>query len=247
MAIMDAALLESLGLTQNESKVYLALLELGETKTGPIVKKTHMHRVLIYDSLESLKQKGLTSFVIKQNIKFFQASDPKRLVEFIEEKKAQAQQILPELEILQKTASSHQTVSVYEGLVGLKSAMNNMLKELSPGGTHYVFASGNMAPTMGPYYDLYQKIKKNNKIKTYVLYDFSFKKQKPIIDRTTAQEIRFFEFQTFPTDTWIYNDKVLIVTYTASPPVAILIESKETAQSYKRMFDGFWARGEKYK
>ncbi len=237
--------LVELGLTENESKTYLALLEIGETKTGPIVKLTGMHRVLIYDALESLIKKGLASYVIKQNIKFFQAADPHRLVDFLDEKKTHATNLLPELNILQKTSKQKQTVSIYEGQAGLKSAISNMVKELSPGGTHYVFASGNMAPTLGSYYDIYQKTKKEHNIQTYALFDVSFKNKKEILKRTIAKEIRYFMFETFPTDTWIYNDKVLIVTYTANPAVAILIESQETANSYKRMFDGFWKQAKK--
>ena len=45
---------------------------------------------------------------------------------------------------------------------------------------------------------------------------------------------------SFPTDTWIYNDKVLIVNYVGDPPVAILIANKLTARSYKVFFDNFW-------
>ncbi|MGV8150360.1 MAG: TrmB family transcriptional regulator [Candidatus Woesearchaeota archaeon] len=241
---MDLAQLEILGLTRNEAVTYKVLLETGETKTGPIVKKTGLHRVLIYDALESLIKKGLASYVIKENIKYFKASDPERLIEFLEEKKEIARELVPQLKILGIESESKQTVSIYEGIVGLKSAMNNMIKELSPGGTHYVFASGNMAPTMGPYYDLYQEIKRKNKIKTYAIGDDTFRAKREIIKRTSA-DIRFYNLGPFPTDTWIYNDKVLIVTYTATPPVAVLIQSKETAESYKRLFHSFWKRAKR--
>ncbi len=241
---MDLAQLETLGLTHNEARTYKALLETGETKTGPIVKKTGLHRVLIYDALESLIKKGLASYVIKENIKYFKASDPERLVEFLDEKKDLAKELVPQLRILSLESESKQTVSIYEGIVGLKSAMNNMVKELSPGGTHYVFASGNMAPTMGPYYDLYQKIKIKNKIKTIVIYDETFRVHQDIIARTSG-DIKFYDLGPFPTDTWIYNDKVLIVTYTANPSVAILIQSKETAESYKKLFENFWKRAKR--
>lgn len=241
---MDLAQLEVLGLTHNEARTYEALLETGETKTGPIVKKTGLHRVLIYDALESLIKKGLASYVIKENIKYFKASDPERLVEFLEEKKQLAKELVPQLKILSIESSNTQTVSIYEGIIGLKSAMNNMIKELAPGGTHYVFASGNMAPAMGPYYDLYQKEKIKNKIKTIVIYDESFRVHQDIIARTSG-DIKFFDLGPFPTDTWIYNDKVLIVTYTAKPSVAVFIQSQETADSYKRMFESFWKKAKR--
>ena len=84
------------------------------------MKKTGLHRVLIYDALESLIKKGLASYVIKENIKYFQAADPQRLLNFIEEKQEQAKSIIPELALLQTQSHKKQTVSIYEGIKGLK-------------------------------------------------------------------------------------------------------------------------------
>ncbi len=241
---MDTATLENLGLTHNEALTYTALMEIGETTTGAIVKKTGLHRVLIYDALESLIKKGLASYVIKENVKYFQAADPARLLDFIKEKEEQAKSILPELSLLHQQAGKKQTVSIYEGIKGLKSAMNNMLNELASKDYHYVFASGHMAPAMGPYYDLFQKIKLQKKVFTHIIYDLSFRSQQEIITRTFGEK-RFYPLTQFLTDTWIYKNKVLIVTYSATPPVAILIESQETANSYKKIFEGFWKRAKK--
>jgi sugar-specific transcriptional regulator TrmB len=231
--------LEQLGLTHNEALTYKALLQTGETKTGSLVKKTKLHRVQIYDALESLINKGLASYVIKENIKYFQAADPSRLVDFVEEKKVIAEEMLPQLNLLKQEGNQKQTVSIYEGIKGLKSAMNNMLKELENTSDHYVFASGHMAEAMGSYYYVFQKIKKKKKIKTSILYDEAFRKRKDIISKT-YYKIRYSPLSYFPTDTWIYNNKVLIVTYTCKPPIAILIQSQETADSYKGLFNGFW-------
>ena len=47
------------GLTENESKVYLALLDLGPSLAGQISRKTGMHRRTVYDTTEMLIKKGL--------------------------------------------------------------------------------------------------------------------------------------------------------------------------------------------
>lgn len=236
---MDLSKIEELGLNKNEAKVYRALLELGETKTGPIVKKTEMHRVLIYDALESLIKKGLASYVTKENIKYFRAADPERIVDFIKEKEEKANALIPELKSLQERNLSKQSVDIYEGIVGLKSVLNKMLQELTSKDEHLVFASGLMSMTVGDYYYLYQKEKQRKHILTRGICDVAFKQRQDIIKRTYAK-IRFFPLGPFPTDTWIYKDKVLIVNYTTKPPVAILITSQETANSYKRIFEGYW-------
>ncbi len=238
---MNIEKLEELGLTRNEASTYKALLEIGETKTGSIVKKTGLHRVLIYDALESLIKKGLASYVVKENIKYFQATDPENLIEFLEEKTQNAKAILPDLKNLMSHKQSKQSVVIYEGVKGLKSVLNNMLKELTSKDEHLVFASGLMSLYVGDYYYLYQKEKKKKHILTKGICDIAFKEKKDIIKSTYAK-IRFYPLGPFPTDTWIYKDKVLIVNYTTNPPVAILITSQETSDSYKRIFEGFWKK-----
>lgn len=238
---MNIEKLEELGLTRNESLTYKALLEIGQTKTGAIVKKTILHRVLIYDALESLIKKGLVSYVIKENIKYFQATNPENLVEFLEEKTQNAKAILPDLKNLMSHHEGKQAVVVYEGIKGLKSVLNSMLNELTSKDEHLVIASGLMSLYIGDYYYLYQKEKKKKHILTKGICDISFKEKKDIIKATYAK-IKFYPLGPFPTDTWIYKDKVLIVNYTTNPPVAILITSQETAESYKRIFEGFWKK-----
>jgi hypothetical protein len=63
--------------------------------------------------------------------------------------------------------------------------------------------------------------------------------------KATYGKIKFYPMGAFPTDTWIYKDNILIVTYTANHPIAVLITGKETANSYKKIFEGYWknARG----
>lgn len=231
--------IEELGLSKNEAKVYLALLELGETKTGLIVKKTEMHRVLIYDALESLIKKGLASYVTKENIKYFRAVDPERILDFIKEKEEKANILIPQLRELQENNLSKQSVEIYEGIIGLKSALNNMIKELTSKDDHLVFASGKMEPTLKEYYYTYQNEKRRKKILTKGIVDLPFRQRKQLIKDTYAK-IRFYPLGPIANDIWIYKDKVLIVTYTANPPIAIIITSQETADSYKRIFEGYW-------
>ena len=61
--------LKDIGLTDYESKVYLALLEIGEGTSGEIINKAGIHTGKIYEILASLKNKGLISEVIVNNIK----------------------------------------------------------------------------------------------------------------------------------------------------------------------------------
>ena len=106
---MNTETLEKAGLTKNEIKVYLALLEKGESTSGPLIKAIGINSSKVYESLERLQKKGLVSYVKKANKKYFQAAEPERLLDYIDEKKRQLdeekeemQKMLPELKIRKK-------------------------------------------------------------------------------------------------------------------------------------------------
>ena len=107
---VNTQILEKVGLTKGEIKVYLALIELGESSSGAIIIKAKVSRSKVYEVLEKLKEKGLVSEVIKENIKYFQAGNPKVILEYIKKKKEELKEqeedfkkILPNLEEMQKS------------------------------------------------------------------------------------------------------------------------------------------------
>ena len=54
---MHEETLAKIGMTQNESKVYLALLKLGMTPAQPLVRESGLHRSRVYEVLEKLQAK----------------------------------------------------------------------------------------------------------------------------------------------------------------------------------------------
>ena len=62
MLMKTEKLLEHIGLTKNEVKVYLALLDTGLTTTSAIIKETCINTSKVYESLERLLKKGLVSY-----------------------------------------------------------------------------------------------------------------------------------------------------------------------------------------
>ena len=124
---MNTKILEELGLTKNEVKVYLALLELGSTPAGPLVKKLSMHRAAVYNLLDLLLDKGIISYVTKHNIKHFEAHDPERLLEYIklkkqqlDEKEKKLKEKLPELQLKKNIAITTQKATIFTGKRGIK-------------------------------------------------------------------------------------------------------------------------------
>ena len=74
---MDTEPLKKLGLTDGEIKVYLALIRLGETTSGPLVDEAGVSVSKVYSILERLAKKGLASHIVKGNITYWQPASPR--------------------------------------------------------------------------------------------------------------------------------------------------------------------------
>src|SRR3989338_2737649 len=99
-----------LGFTERETKVYLALLDLGETKIGPLAARTRLQPSKIYQTLEKLIDRGLATFVLKSKIKYFQAQDPQEILNILKEKERTFGEILADLQ-QRKTFSQEKQVA----------------------------------------------------------------------------------------------------------------------------------------
>ena len=138
---MDTAILEDLGLSKGEIKVYLTLLELGPTKVGKIIEKSGMASSAVHNSLNSLIEKGLVSYIKKGEIKFYRAVPAKQLIDFIEEKKKKILEILPELEVKQKLAEEKQEAEVFEGTKGIMAMLNQLIEDGRKGDEYHFFSA----------------------------------------------------------------------------------------------------------
>ena len=66
---MDTKILEEIGLTKTEIKIYITLLAQGQCTTTVIVREAGIHASKVYEYLDKLIAKGLVSYVIKSNKK----------------------------------------------------------------------------------------------------------------------------------------------------------------------------------
>lgn len=238
----ELEVLEELGLSESEAKVYLALIETGSTLAGPIIKKTGLHRGTTYQILQRLKEKGLVSSVIKGKKQYFEAVNPERLMDVLKEKQDKLSEILPTLKARLESSKEKQEVTVYSGVKGIRSVMDKMLEELNPNGEYYDFGvSGLFRDIMREYWDIWQKKKKKYKIKSYVIFNRKLKEENPNLLKDYYGEARFHpkEYSSI-TDTMIYRDTIILFIWTAKPPIAIVIKNEDNAESYKNQFKLMW-------
>src|SRR3989338_4398605 len=118
--------LKQIGLTEGESKVYLALLKIGSSKVGAIVRESGVSYSKIYEVLGRLIEKGLASFIIKEKTKYFQAVEPNRIKDFLDNQEKEIlnnkkvlEKIMPQLNNLE-LGDKRSNAQIFMGLNGLK-------------------------------------------------------------------------------------------------------------------------------
>ena len=227
-------MLSDIGLSDGESKVYLALLKLGSCQVSRIKEETGLHRTTIYDFVEKLLNKGLISHVIKNNVKYFSAAAPEKLLDYVKEKETNVNGIMAELKKLNVSAGSDVRVEVYKGIDGFKTVLNDIIR-------------------VGKDLVLFGIDEREFKKRFPILMDnyFAREKEAGIKERIlTSEEIRFqydkghMQYRRIPTQYFsptpiiVYGDKVLIHIF--EPFVCILIENKDLADSYRKYFEMLW-------
>jgi len=225
--------LQKAGLTGNEARVYLELLRKGSLSANEIAKKISMDRTLSYTVLNHLIEKGMANYVIKKGKKFFQASDPKHLLNPLKEKEVFVNDLVGDLDGLEKIEESEREVNVYEGNEGLRTALKELLKYKESCG----FGSTGRAYDI--LYDLQHIAEgiKKNKPKIRLLTTTKYKNH-PMTSKFKWIEYKYLDIESKAT-TIIVEDKIAIF-YSMHKPIAIMVKSKEIAESYKNHFEVLW-------
>ncbi len=236
--------LEQTGLSERESRVYLALLDIGPSTTSKLIRKTGIASSKIYDVLEKLEHKGVATHIIVKGKKQFQAANPQKLFDLVKEKEALVKDILPRLQSLYEETREEIQAEIYKGKEGIKEIFEDILRT---GQDWYAIgASGKAAFTL-PYYmpHLYKRMKAKKMHLGILFVDVEE-------TRKQAQELKLYQnikIKFLPPIirnlmvAFIYGNNIAIIPITPTVetmPLAILIKSKESAEGYRDYFKWLW-------
>lgn|SRR3989338_749 len=238
--------LKNLGMTKNEVEIYLTLLKNGELSVNEIGTKAGLHRQVCYDALDRLLEKGFISFVNKNSKKYFRPLYPEKILEYLEEKKDQVKQIMPELKIMFDLEAQETYVEVVKGKNVLRTIYNDIFKEL--------VEKKDVLYAMGVDEDKFLEFDsiaikqhelrlKKNKLKEKLLAKESAK----TFFENKQSEYRLIPDHLFnPNPTHIYGDRVAIIIW-GTPAYGIIIKNKDVADANRKYFQMLWSIAKKRK
>jgi sugar-specific transcriptional regulator TrmB len=229
--------LSQLGLTDNEIKTYLCLLKNGSILAGEIAKITKVHRRNIYDILNRLIEKGFVSTVIQNNRSYFQAVNPRKINDILEEQQREFSITLPSLEELYKSAKKSQDIRVFYGREGLKNIFQDQLHDNRE--VLILGASKSAFEILPFYFKWYDKDRVKKHIKVKIISAEKIAKKIPL-----AETRIFPKKYSNPLAVNLYKDKTALILW-SKEPLVIVIENQEISQSYKKYFDFLWNSSKK--
>ncbi|KYK26680.1 hypothetical protein AYK26_07280 [Euryarchaeota archaeon SM23-78] len=240
---MDTSVIEDIGLTQAEIKVYITLLETGTSSAGPILEKSGLQNSVVHRALNSLIEKGLISYILEGKKRIYKATDPENFHDFIEKKIKRFDELLPELKKKQQLAKISTSAEVFKGKRGINEMYMTLLNS---GGKEYNTFGGGSEVTydvMGEHWwkSLHTK-RIAKKIPCRQVFDETIRKFGDELNKRPLTKIKFLpkEYAQLQ-ETIIIKDYVGIAIFTENP-YGVLIKDKIVADGYRKQFEILWSK-----
>jgi sugar-specific transcriptional regulator TrmB len=237
---MEAELaLKECGLTDKEIRVYLTLLPLGSINLQEVAKRLDFPRTTVYNTLNYLHKKGLVSKIIKKGVTFFEATNPRKLIDNLNQRKRLIENVLPSLEALKKSVRESSSVEIYEGSKGLFTILSDVFRKKQQ--TYYFGSYSLSVEVLKHQPEHFRTIRLERKIPAKIVMDTY---DEPTFHKKTYKritEMRFLDsLKDFPCMIFIYGEKVALYTLRGDL-VGIIIKNKEVSQAMKLIFYMYWS------
>ncbi|MFA6099408.1 MAG: helix-turn-helix domain-containing protein [Patescibacteria group bacterium] len=233
------------GLTEKESLVYLAMLELGPASVQDIAKKSGVNRATTYVMIEALKRRGLMSTFDKGRKTMFVAESPERLkhlsdveMKAAEEKADRLKQSLPLFMALFNSATlTKPVVRFFEGDEGVATCRALLAQTQDEILNFGALDEGTLALSK---IDEMERISLTSRVHGRIVTAM-----KPGVPMTKL-DLRMWQVRTIPieqftfTGDMVFCEGKIFIFFMKEKPEVFLLESKEMFNLLKTMFELSW-------
>src|SRR3989344_7628802 len=233
-------LLLKLGFSANESKVYLAALQMGISSAQDIAEKAGVKRTTCYSVLSYLVNRGIVGKTkLKRKTKFI-AEPPHRLLTLINEIEKGIKDALPELNAIYNKKEVKPKITFYEGNTSIQKVYDDTLIEkpteiLEYNTNAYFEGKTNVDPS-------YIQKRASLGIKARRIAGKGSKwdtKHRYLDEKEFSQTVIIPKEQFDPQiEVNIYNNKVAFLNY--AEDMSVIIESKPIADAMRQAYELSW-------
>lgn len=245
---MYEEIMQEIGLTKSEVAVYQALIRLGSSTTGPVVKEAGISSGKIYEIMDKLISKGLVSYIVNSGKKYFQPTNPERFRDYIEIKERKIKKIKPNVEEMVdyfreklNKLDNVSTAEIFEGIDGFKTFSEICLRTLNEKTDYCILGvSKEVNDSFGAYLLDWQKRRAAKGIRLKIVYNEDAKAYGKKRQKLRNTKVRYLpKSMKTPALIEIFEDYVATIIVIPKP-IIFLIKNKEAADSYLQYFKLMW-------
>lgn len=236
--------LQQFGLSEKESAVYMASLEIGRATADQLSKHSGVNRSTTYVQIEELMKLGLMSTHEEGKKTYFHPESPDHLQRLFERRRERIEQqeqhlkkIMPDLDALFSNAGERPKVRFFEGKQGLLTMREETLKTKDK--ELLIASSNDHMEKVFTEEELTRLSKKRSEKNIYpkVMYTKTGEDITPV----PPIEMKRIDAAKFPfhADVYIYGDTVALASLEGSI-VGVIIENKAIANSMRSLFFMAW-------
>ena len=230
---------DMIGMSKNETKIYLELLRKNSLTALELSRKTSIHRSNIYDGLRKLISKGLVSEIINGKTRNYNALPPSKIKNYLKQQEYEIDSLLPSLNNIAKNDDSKDKVEIISSVFSIRQKLTDLL---DIGLDINVFgASQKSVETFGEgFLNEFHKERLKRKIFMRHIYDDNSIKRVKFLNKKAYTEAKLLakKYST-NTATIICGDTILILVFTA-PANGLVIKNKDIADAYSKYFEVLW-------
>lgn len=237
--------LQAIGLSDKQSKVYVASLLLGSAPAQKIAEQAGINRPTTYDVLDELAKMGLITRSVQDNKTVFIPAGSAALEELVkhqaqtvERRQRDLAALLPQLEAIERSeVTSQPIIRFVRGKEGVDGIFAYALRKARPGSE--LLCMINLDEVLKVYPDYPQ----NNipprlakKISSKQFYSSS-KRTTPSGPKLLKETLRLKD--SIQADITLYEDKAVLLSYKDNW-TGIIIESKDIVEMLRQLFHMAW-------
>lgn len=231
------------GLSDNEARIYVYLLERGEAVGGTkIAAGTAIHRQYVYLILPKLIEMGLVEEVSFGKRAKYIALSPTRLEKLARKRVYETESLIDNLNKISKVGHE-QDFEIVVGNKRIRDYQMEFVENAEEGETQYIIAgsSRDFLDMMGDEYERMVKLQEAKKFSTFVI---GKKEDGEVYGKYKASKVDFKTLyvdglpEKLPQFT-VRKNEVLLYSY-FNPPMLYVIKSPEVAEKFKEFFFLLW-------
>jgi len=251
---MDTNMLNKLGMTSKEAKVYLKLLEYGESGVNNLSRALGENRTSTYSLLNAMKKKGFVSFYIKSKVKIFVPTEPSFLINHFIEGAHSLKRILPELLAVHNRYSKKKPkITFYEGVEGIKQIGEQLLEIPHSTRLSFMGIDKNIHPIIEQYYEedfINRRIEADIKYRGIVTGKLPMGNKYKSTEKDQLRELKYIDSKKLPIKIHIdifSGNKVALYSYHKDDLMGVVIEHEDFYVTMKTAFELAWAGVDSFK